>query len=601
MKRQEDDGINNDIKNNTIVATKTDDNSSETPSETLPIEPLITEDGYISHGSLASAHCVDNSSLSNDCDLGSGFQAKPTIAVSLAGTTGIDSEGSSRTNASGVVPSLNFGDHIQTDVVEMLSEVLNSASMLPESELKQGQYNSRHESRYEDWTAHAPSWGTGETEEDVESERFRIADQEEDVEVQYKNSEDNSLDKFLNQKKQYFVLSTAGKLVYSMHGSDQLVTSYVGILQAILSFFETTDKKDNLKSFRAGNTIFVATIESPLILIAVDKLGQSEQQLRTQLSVLYAQILSTLTKSQIAKVFETRKNFDLRTLLGGTEVFLQALTREMTLGSPSVLLGALECLKVRKSVREKINNLLMECRTPNLLYGMIVSNFRLVSVVRPRRHSLHPPDLYLVFSMLFNTTSFRDGGEHWTPICLPKFNATGFLYAYINFFSKNTALVLISPDKNAFYELREAKLKILKLLQEQKLDELIEQSVERGRFKTLDIPVPLIRHFLYKSKTHVQFVMPTFETHYYEPEMRQKLMTLYHQLHGFIHSKKGPLRVYYTMRHSTTALAWITPSFEMYCVTGTTTKEAVSQSVRAVVSWIRQNEERLFIVGGAVF
>lgn len=542
--------------------------------------PLIADDQYIARQPSFGDFNENVRSLPDDgSDLGSDLQAKPTVVVSLAGLAGNDSETSSHTGTSGIVPSLKISGQT-TDVAEMLSEVLNSAQTL------------LSDRPFEPWE-HEISWPNGEEEESSDG-------LPEGSDVDEENNGDASLEKFLSHKKQYFVLSTAGKLVYSMHGNDKLVSSYVGVLQAIVSYFETPSS-DSLRSFKAGNTTFVATIEDPLILVAVDKLGQSEQQLRAQLGVIYAQILSTLTKSQISKVFEDRKSFDLRTLLGGTEVFLEALTREMTLGSPGILLGALECLRLRKSVREKINNVLIDCRTPNLLYGMIVAKSRLVSVIRPRRHSLHPPDLYLVFSMLFNTTSFRDGGEHWTPICLPKFNSTGFLYAYINFFADDTAFVLISPDKNAFFELRDAKAKMMAMLESQNLIDPIQQSLRKDRLKTMDIPVPLIRHFLYKSRANVQFVMPSFETHYYEPEMKQRLMVLYHQLHGVIHSKKGQLRMSYTMRHSTTALAWITPSFEMYCVAGTTTKEAIAQSVRTAIAWIKQNEERLFIVSGAVF
>lgn len=421
----------------------------------------------------------------------------------------------------------------------------------------------------------------------------------------------DDMDTFLSQKKQYFILSKAGKPIYSMHGTDELISGYMGIIQTIISYFDD-DSKDlpkHLKSFKAGKALFVITVEDPLILIAIDKLSQSEGQLRAQLNVLYAQILSTLTKSQISKVFQSRSNFDLRQLLGGTEKFLNALTREMNEGSPSILLGALECLRLRKKIREKINNVLIDCRTSNLLYGMVVADSRLVSVIRPRRHSLHPPDLYLVFSMLFNTNVFKDNSEeHWVPICLPNFNSTGFLYAYIHFFAQSTALVLISPDKNAFFELQEAKMNILQQMHDQQLVDPIVNSLKKGRFKSMDIPAPLIRHFLYKSKQNVQFVMPSFEPHFYEKHSKQRLLYLYHQLHGMAHARQqhcstlGNLKIFHSVRHNMTALAWLTPSFEMYCVTGgPTTKDAISQSVRQVVSWIKQQEERLFVIGGAVF
>lgn len=510
------------------------------------------------------------------------LQAKSTVALSLAGASTTSPDNDSMTSS--VVPTLTIDQG--SDVTTLLSEVLSG---MP-SQITGEAYTYDQESGVQRDARRFIDISAPETtaEEEEEEESKEITD----------------VDTFLSQNKHYFVLSSAGKPIYSMHGTDEIVAGYMGIIQTIVSYFGTSNGEHNqqkLKYFKAGQTMFVISIEGPLILVVIDKLGHSELQLRAQLDVLYAQILSTLTKSQISKVFDGRHNFDLRRLLGGTEVFLNALTKEMRFGSPSILLGALECLKLRKSIREKINNVLIDSRTPNLLYGLIVADSRLVSVIRPRRHSLHPPDLYLVFSMLFNTSSFKDGGEHWAPICLPKFNSTGFLYAYINFVAKDTALVLISPDKGSFFELRDAKDKILASLDQLKLIYPIQQSLNKGRFKPIDLSTPLIRHFLYKSKSNVQFVMPSFEPHFYEEHARQRLMALYHQLHGAVHGRPGHLKVLHIVRQNSTALAWVTPTFELYCVTGATTKEAISQSVRQVLLWIKQQEERLFVVGGAVF
>lgn len=545
--------------------------------------------------------------------------------------------------------------------------------------------------------------------------------------------EEQELSRFLARKKQYFILSTAGKPIYSMYGSDELITGYMGVFQAIVSYFEddtqsnsnepapdnrgkgqVASQKEGLRFLRAGNTIFVFALEDPLILIAVDKLGQTESQLRSQLDLLYTQILSTLTKSQLSKVFRGRTNFDLRPMLAGTEVFLNALTSEMSFGSPGILLGSLECLRLRKSVRAKMHTILSERRTKSLLYGMIVADSRLVAVIRPRRHSLHPPDLHLIFSMIFNTHSFSKGrGEHWVPICLPKFNATGFLYAYIHFFAPpQVALVLISADKNSFFELQAAKEQIVGDLETYNLISPITNSLKRGRYRTIEIlgtphlssnlatavaessrglitgvgrgrvsisarggfhssstqqqglpsqpsiPASLllapftIRHFLYKSKQNVQFVMPSFDPHYMDARSRHKLMVLYHQLHGALHAGGSlnsgggstGLRVYHVSRGKRgvegSALSWITPTFELYCVTGSAheaihipeedgagnqgdesndatrqqfntaanlvaaninNKDAMLRAVKAIVNWIKLHEERLFIFGGSVF
>ena len=120
---------------------------------------------------------------------------------------------------------------------------------------------------------------------------------------------------------------------------------------------------------------------------------KSDAQLRIQLDFLYAQILSTLTLSSLNRAFSSRANYDLRHLLGGTEIFLDALADTMIKNDPGMLLGALEVAKLRKSTREKVNNALLNARHEDLLYGMIVAEGRLVSVIRPRRHSLHPPGI----------------------------------------------------------------------------------------------------------------------------------------------------------------------------------------------------------------
>ena len=93
------------------------------------------------------------------------------------------------------------------------------------------------------------------------------------------------------------------------------------------------------------------------------------------------------------RAFSSRANYDLRDLLGGTEIFLDALADIMIKSDPGILLGALEVAKLRKSTREKINTALLNARHDDLLYGMIVAEGRLVSVIRPRRHSLHPPGI----------------------------------------------------------------------------------------------------------------------------------------------------------------------------------------------------------------
>ena len=286
--------------------------------------------------------------------------------------------------------------------------------------------------------------------------------------------------------KHYLILSNAGKPIWSRHGSDTLITSYIGMVQTLISFYQDSIG-DNLRAFTAGGARFVVLSRSSLNLVAISKLGESDAQLRAQLEALYMQILSTLTLPVMERMFRARASTDLRRPLQGTESLLSALADGFTRGSPSTLLGALECLKLRKAYRTTINNSLLKTRTPNLLYGLLVAGGRLVSVVRPRKHSLHPGDLHLIFNMLFEAGGVKaGGGENWIPLCLPGFNNTGYLYMYVSFLDldnpfeevterpgskegeigmgeEEVAILLISAEREGFYEMRGMRDELVKV------------------------------------------------------------------------------------------------------------------------------------------
>ncbi|TQN73964.1 Vacuolar fusion protein MON1 [Colletotrichum shisoi] len=420
--------------------------------------------------------------------------------------------------------------------------------------------------------------------------------------------------------KHYMILSSAGKPIYSRHGDLGLINSSMGVIQTLISFYEGA--KNPLSGFTAGNTRFVITTQGPLYFVAISRLGESDSQLRAQLDALYMQILSTLTLPTLKNIFVHRPSSDLRKPLEGTEPLISSLADNFTKGSPSALLGALECLKLRKSQRHAINNAFLKQRTEKLLYGLIVAGGKLVSVIRPRRHSLHPSDLQIIFNMLFESGGIKaGGGENWIPLCLPAFNNRGYLYMYVSFFdgvdgeqatgqnppAANTdeelAIILISPDKESFFELKQMRDAVAASLAKSGHLALIQAAARAGRPKTTDIaPGGQISHFLYKSRANVQFSMSALDPVFSALIARRRLMGLYHQLHAAVHAKHSHMRVLHSVSEDATSLAWITPIFEFYCVAGPNVSRAVlTQGANKVIQWARREEERIFIIGGGVF
>ncbi|KAI1368826.1 vacuolar fusion protein MON1 [Xylaria arbuscula] len=418
--------------------------------------------------------------------------------------------------------------------------------------------------------------------------------------------------------KHYMILSSAGKPIYSRHGDLGLINSSMGVVQTIISFYEGA--KSPLLGFTAGDTRFVVVTEGPLYFVAISRLGESDSQLRAQLNALYMQILSTLTLPILTNIFANRPSTDLRRPLQGTETLLSSLADSFTKGSPSILLGALECLRLRKSHRHSINNAFLKARAESLLYGLIVAGGRLVSVIRPRRHSLHPSDLQLIFNMLFESGGIKAaGGENWIPLCLPAFNNRGYLYMYVSFLDdrsddatpttnkssvdETTAIILISPDKESFFTLQKVRDDVVTELKKKGHLDLIKETAMKGRPSAAEIaPNTHISHFLFKSRANVQFCMPSLQPTFCSLVSHRRLMSLYAQLHANMHARHSHLKVLHCVNDDATSLAWVTPIFEFYCVAGPNTSQAVlTQGANKVMQWAKREEERLFIIGGGVF
>ncbi|KAL5343621.1 trafficking protein Mon1-domain-containing protein [Aspergillus crustosus] len=431
-------------------------------------------------------------------------------------------------------------------------------------------------------------------------------------------NEELVLEKWKAKRKHYIILSAAGKPIWTRHGDGGLISTYVGIIQTIISSYE--DSKDRLSGFTAGDTKFTVVAKGPLYLVAISRIFESDTQLKLQLEALYMQILSTLTLPSLTHLFSVRPSTDLKRPLQGSETLLATLADSFTRGSPSTLLSALECLKIRKAHRQTINNTLLKTKVSNLLYGLVVAGGRLVSVVRPKKHSLHPGDLQLLFNMIFEAEAVKaGGGESWIPVCLPGFNSSGYLYMYVSFLdlredadsaAENTAtteesvaVILISPDRESFFELQNMRNTFVEQMEKNGSIRIIREAINKGRPNTTDIvPGTVLHHFLYKSRANVQFTMSSYNPDFLSISRRRRLISTYNNLHASVHAKHTHVKVHHCVTQSSSSFAWVTPAFELYCTAGPqANRNALAQSASKIVQWVQKEEERLFIVGGAVF
>jgi hypothetical protein len=162
-------------------------------------------------------------------------------------------------------------------------------------------------------------------------------------------------------------------------------------------------------------------------------------------------------------------------------------------------------------------------RLQQILYTLVLCKGRVVTLLRPRKHSVHPSDLHLLLNTIYaSTTLTAPGGENWIPICLPRFNSTGFVYALVSFLEAEVGLVCVSTDKEAFFEVREWKEAVAAKLRESSAMKFLRTSVEQPSYSIGELSIPGLRHFIYKSRSYVQVTSPAWEGPYEDERSRRQ-------------------------------------------------------------------------------
>ncbi|XP_066500602.1 vacuolar fusion protein MON1 homolog B [Hoplias malabaricus] len=420
---------------------------------------------------------------------------------------------------------------------------------------------------------------------------------------QSSHNEDVMTDSWRSHRKHVFVLSEAGKPIYSRYGSEEALSSVMGVMMALVSFVQAGG--NNIQSIYSDERRIVFMQKGPLVFVSVSKSRQSELQLRAELLHIYHQIVSMLTQASIHRIFQRRKNYDLRRLLLGSEKVLDTLL-DVIESEAGFLLSAVQCLPLAPSSRDTINQILQRAVTTNLVLTLLLSSGQLVSIVQEKMviedARLKPSDLHLLLNLIRASLAFQTG-EIWTPICLPRFNPDCYFYTYVAYLDPpecTVCLVLLSTDKKAFYAGAECRRRIEEAVRTNNA----LQSVSKAQLCQVgQVGVAELRHFLYMPldvpdhhSQLPQFTSPEVEAPYSTEEQRIYLMDLYRHLHSRIHSSTRPLKLLYHSTHRETLLAWATSKFEMYaCFSPLVTKSSAIGAVTKLLRWIKKEEDCLFI------
>ncbi|KAM3878376.1 vacuolar fusion protein MON1 homolog A [Diretmus argenteus] len=469
-----------------------------------------------------------------------------------------------------------------------------------------------HTQSFEDLTADTEEEAQTEAGRDSElgksgeesTEELQVLVGEDSVEEQKKKEtwpesktkeEDVSSEAWRRHRKHVFVLSEAGKPIYSRYGTEEALSSTMGVMMALVSFVEA--EKNFIRSIHADGCKVIFLSKSPLVLVGVYRTCQSDKELMRELYYIYYQIVSLLTLTQLNHIFKHKQNYDLRRLLAGSEHLTDNLLHRLD-RDPGLLLSAVTCLPLASSSRDVVSSSLQAAKTKSLVFSILLAGDRLVTLVRKKDQYLHHIDLHLVFNLVGSSSSFREG-EGWTPICLPKFNTAGFFHAHISYLepASDLCLILVSTDREDFFNLSDCKHRFLERLSKRSAYQNLKEALKCPSYSVDQVGIPELRHFLYKSKSSGLYTSPELPMVYESEEKHERLMGLYQDLHSRLHHPTRPLRSIYRCGETENLLAWVTSGFELYlCFSPLGTKAVAVSAVNKLLKWIRKEEDRLFIL-----
>ncbi|WKY05636.1 hypothetical protein Q1695_006105 [Nippostrongylus brasiliensis] len=401
---------------------------------------------------------------------------------------------------------------------------------------------------------------------------------------------------------QVFVLSEYGRPIFVSCGHEDQLCSLFALIGVFVSRVKLWG--DRLLEFSSGDVHVRFCHRSSLILCIVSR---SYELLDEQLNVLFDQIVSTLSRSQLDVVYKKKgDNYDLRRLLRGTDKYIDGSVSAWR-SDISLLQTAIRVLPMQPTDRDYLSSTIVSCITAakldGVLFGIVLAYRQVAALVRLRRYSLHPRDVHILLNLISGNSSLQiTEAQTWTPICLPNFNDKGFVYAYISFPWENSpaCLILISVKKEHFDPLNEVKKKIVEKLESNtKFFPSFQSSVESPvafDISQIGTSSDVLWSFVYKNKFSRQICVSGAKIPLISRQERAAARCLYERI-THLSREESHMRCLFLKRSRENILVWVTDKFELQCIFSPLVSAVVATAaVNRLLKTLKYHEQRYFII-----
>lgn len=273
---------------------------------------------------------------------------------------------------------------------------------------------------------------------------------------------DSSL--WASQELHLFIITDAGKPIYSRYGTVQILSPILCTCVIILEHMKSLN--ESLNHFTAGNHTFVFLPKKPFIFIAVSKSSLPATFLFKQLNFLYSLFLSLFSEKFISKIAETH-SCDFRQYAEGTRSAWDGVVNNMSQDPAFIFAPSIPVAYMRPDLRQQLIHSSSFERLPSCKLAMLMHRNRVLAIGHNNCDTL---SLRLIVDLMW-TPAFQNE-ESWTIFFARNSNEQMHHLYFKNHEKSDYRIVMLCSDNQGFDAYHRFAVSMLKDLEENYFEEM---------------------------------------------------------------------------------------------------------------------------------
>ena len=384
----------------------------------------------------------------------------------------------------------------------------------------------------------------------------------------------------------FLIITEAGKPVFSSQG-----TLNAGEISGILLLFYEFFVKENSKLLCMGNSSakVVFLKRTCLLFIYIDTQGWKEEVLYNLLREKSQCLVFYFTRNSLIRNLTEFPNTQLKNISS-----IQGKLQTRVVKNLLYMHESIQVIKMPLKIRDLVSRKLYKLQ--DVLQTIVFANRKIIASKRNQNFSVHTRDLVLLLEN-FNSLN-QENVEFWMPVCLTSLNVNGFFWVYGVFLTRQLGLLSITTEKDGFSTCSKFANDVISALKMEM--EILAQSIRADPFHLVEIGIPGLLHFLYKSKVYMQVFMPKNTAPYTYKVDWKRLIMKYQCL--ALKLKETRLKFLLDRDDKELIIASQTSKYELYMVLGPfTTLEAALVVHSRLLSWLKGEHDSLFLTCSCIF